>query len=229
MLRTMADNKHDLVTQIVQQIKDKILEGSLKPGERIVEIKLAKELGISQTPIREAIRQLAGEGIVTIVLNRGAVIRSLSAQDVFEIYSLRSSLEGLAIRLAVQNATMNDIKHLEAFYREMERKLDDDSIESLSEDSSYIHRYILKLSKHELLEFTFQPVSFRITWVNRILGRSYSKRQEVEEHRELIEALQKRDPDEAERIMRAHIHRSYRGFLAIGLINETELTRNEWI
>lgn len=229
MLRPMADPKHDLVSQIVQQIKDKILEGALKPGVRIVEIKLAKELGISQTPIREAIRQLAGEGIVTIALNRGAVIRSLSAQDVFEIYSLRSSLEGLAIRLAVQNATMNDIKHLEAFYRDMERKLDDDAVASLSEDSSYIHRYILKLSKHELLDFMFQPVSFRIAWVNRILGRTYTKRQEVEEHGELIEALKKRDPDEAERVMRAHIHRSYRGFMAIGLIDEAELLRNEWI
>src|SRR5690606_29269517 len=124
---------------IVAHIKQKILNGELNPGDRIVETKLARELGMSQTPIREAIRRLAGEEILTIIPNKGPVIRTLQAQDIFEIYSYRCAIEGMAIRLAVQNASLNDIKHLEHFYAAMKDKLNDDAIVSLSEDSAYIH------------------------------------------------------------------------------------------
>ncbi|MCQ6559229.1 GntR family transcriptional regulator [Paenibacillus mendelii] len=224
-----AADKHSLSTTIVALIKQKIVAGELNPGDRIVETRLARELEISQTPIREAIRQLAGEGVVIIVPNKGPLVRTFSAMDIFEIYSYRAVLEGMAIRLAVQNASINDIRHLEQFYEEMKKRLLDDSIPSLQQDSGYIHHYIFKLSKHSVLLNMFEFISFRVQLVNRIVGKKFSKEREVSEHWELIEALKQGDPDHAEQVMREHIHRSYREFVDIGMFDRTELAQNEWI
>lgn len=226
--RNSADNQ-SLRADIVSLIKNKIINGDLNPGDRIVESQLVRELGISQTPIREAIHQLVGEQVVDVVPNRGALVRTLSAKDVFEIYSYRAVLEGMAIRLAVQNVTIKDIKHLEQFYGEMKAKLTDDSVELLSQDSSYIHHYIYKLSKHAILLSMYEFISFRIQLVNRVLQRKYSKEQEVAEHLELIEVLKNGDPDEAEKVMREHIYRSYRNFVDIGMFDQNELAQNHWI
>lgn len=226
--RHSTDNQ-SLRADIVSLIKSKIINGDLNPGDRIVESQLVRELGISQTPIREAIHQLVGEQVVDVVPNRGALVRSLSAKDVFEIYSYRAVLEGMAIRLAVQNVTIKDIKLLEQFYGEMKAKITDDSIELLSQDSSYIHHYIYKLSMHSILLSMYEFISFRIQLVNRILQRKYSKAQEVAEHLELIEVLKNGDPDEAEKVMREHIYRSYRNFVDIGMFDQNELAQNHWI
>ncbi len=222
-------DKLSLGSEIATMIKQRIINGKINPGDRIVEILLAKELGISQTPIREAIRILAGENVVNIEPNKGALVRNLSAKDVFEVYSYRAVLEGMAIRLAVQNATINDTRHLEQHYNEMKRKLEDDSVESLSEDSGYIHYYIIKLSKHALVLSMYEFISFRIQLVNRILGRKFSKEREVLEHWELIEALKHGNADEAERTMREHIYRAYQNFMDIGIFDRKELAQNEWI
>lgn len=226
---TKLSDKQSLSADIAALIKKKIISGELNPGDRIVEISLARELGTSQTPIREAIRQLAGEGVVTIIPNRGPLVHTLSAKDVFELYTYRAVMEGMAIRLAVQNASNNDIRHLEQFYEEMTRKLHDDSIESLQEDSGYIHQYIYMLSKHTILLSMFEFISFRIQLVNRIVGRKYSKEREVSEHKELIEALRKGDPDHAELVMREHIHRAYKDYVDLGQTDQMELVQNEWI
>lgn len=224
-----AADKHNLSSGIVSLIKQKILFGELNPGDRIVETKLARELAISQTPIREAIRQLAGEGVVTIVPNKGPLVRTFSAKDIFEIYSLRAVLEGMAIRLAVQNASITDIRHLEQFYDGMKRKLADDAVESLSDDSGYMHHYIFKLSKHFVLLEMFETVSFRIQLVNRIVGKKFTKEREVAEHGELIEALKSGDPDRAEIVMREHIRRAYVAFVDAGVFDRSELAHNEWV
>lgn len=232
MLQTFgkeAADKHNLSSNIASYIKEKILCGEWNPGDRIVETKLARELEMSQTPIREAVRQLAGEGVVTIVPNKGPFVRTFSAKDIFEIYSYRAVLEGMAIRLAVGNASLTDIRHLEQFYEEMKMKLLDDAVDSLSADSGYIHNYIFKLAKHAVLLEMFAFISFRVRLVNRIVGKKYSKEREVSEHWELIEALKQGNPDEAERVMRAHIQRAYLEFVDTGTFDRSELAKNEWL
>lgn len=204
--------KPSMSEELVLFIKQQILEGELKPGDRIIETKLAKELGISQTPVREAIRLLSGQGIITIVNNKGPIVRSLDMNDVFEIYSLRSAFESLAIRLAILHASKEDIHKLEDFYNEMTRKLHDDSVESLLKESLHIHQTIIQLSGHSRLINSYESNSFQIRLAMRILGKQSTKLKEVEQHRELIEALLKGDPDEAELIMKRHIYRSYLEF-----------------
>lgn len=226
---TSIDKQQSATLDIAGFIKQKIINGELSPGDRIVETRIAREFGISQTPIREAIRRLAGENVVTIIPNKGPLVNTLNARDVFEIYSYRSVLEGMACRLAVQNVSLNEIKHLEQFFNRMKEKLHDDTVVSLTEDSDYIHSYIFKLSKHSILLSMFEYISFRVQLVNRISGMKTNKEREVSEHAELVEVLKLGNPDEAERVMREHIHRSYKTFLDIGMVDRTELARNEWI
>lgn len=221
-------DKQNISEDLVEFIKQQILEGELNPGDRIIETKMAKDLGISQTPVREAIRQLSGEGIVTIVPNRGPLVRAFNMQDVFEIYSLRAVYEGLAIRLAVEHASDESIQHLQHFYEEMKVKLHDDSVSSLLQDSVYIHQSIIQLSNHERLINVYKTISFQISLVNRILGSTSTKQKEIDQHWELIDALIRRDPDHAERVMRSHIQRSYFEFGAMKKVDNTAFNDKAW-
>jgi len=206
-------HKQSMSEQLVDYIKTQILNGELNPGDRVVETKLAKELNISQTPVREALRQLQGEGIIMIVPNRGPLVCDLKIEDVFEIYSMRSVLEGLAIRLATQLATDEEIAELEHYYNEMKSKLTNEKITHLLKESFYIHDTIIRLSRHNRLMQMYKSISFQIALVNRILGTYSTKEKEVMEHWELIDALKRRDPQYAENTMRKHIYRSYCDFI----------------
>jgi len=207
--------KQNMSEDLITYIKQQILDGTLNPGDRIIETKLAKDLSISQTPVREAIRQLSGEGILNIVPNKGPVVRSLDMTDVFEIYSIRSMLEGLAIRLTTQKASQDDILKLCDFYSQMKEKLQDDKVDSLLAESQFLHKSIIKLADHSLLTSMYQSINFKILLVNRIMGNISTKEKEVEQHWELIDALMRRDPNHAEATMRKHIYRSYLEFTTL--------------
>ncbi|GGD72708.1 GntR family transcriptional regulator [Paenibacillus nasutitermitis] len=226
--RRFIIEKQNISEEISEIIKERILEGELNPGDRIIETKIAKELNVSQTPVREAIRLLAGEDIVTIVPNRGPSVRLLEMEDVFEIYSLRAVYESLAIRLAVKNASEEDVENLSRFYDNMKVRLNDDSVSSLLQDSHFLHQSIIYLSKHKRLIHMYKTISFQILLVNRILGSQSTKQKEIDQHWELIDALIRRDPDHAESVMKSHIKRSYFEFAAISGELGAAFKEKEW-
>jgi DNA-binding GntR family transcriptional regulator len=202
--------RQSLSQEVVELIKRLITDGILNPGERIIESQLARQLGVSLTPVREAIRLLAGEGIVVIVPNKGALVRELTRQDIFEIYSMRAVLEGMAIRLATELASMDELHALEQHYEQMRAKIHDDTVESLLADATHIHETIVRCSRHTRLIGVYQTLTFQIALVNRSLGTKSTKQQEVDRHADVIVALAHRDPDYAERLMREHIYQAYR-------------------
>lgn len=214
---------------LVEYIKQQILDGQLYPGDRIVETKVAKELGISQTPVREAIRLLSGEGIITILPNKGPMVRTFDMKDIYEVYSLRSVLEGLAIRLAVQLATDSQIDALVQHFEEMKRKLEDDTVDSLLQESSFIHQSIIWLSNQSRLSASYDSITFHIALAARMLGRVSTKKKEVEQHAELIEALVHRDPDQAEKVMRQHIYRSFNEFRELPETKDWSYDHINWL
>lgn len=214
-IKQKSMQKHNISEDLVVYIKQQIIEGALNPGDRIVETKLAKELGISQTPVREALRQLQGEGVILIVPNKGPQVCDLTMRDVFEIYSVRSVLEGLAIRQATQNASDSEIEALEAIYEAMKADLGNDEVKDLLSHSFQIHQLIVDLSQHSRLISMYKSITFQIAMVNRILGTRSTKQKEVDQHWELIDAMKRRDPDYAEQTIRQHIYRSYHEFIAL--------------
>lgn len=228
--KTVFLERQSVSKDVMAYIKEQILSGELNPGDRIVETRLAKELGISQTPVREALRHLQGEGIVHIVPNKGPMVCTFDMKDIFEIYSLRSVIEGLAIRLATEWATDEEIQNLESIYREMQNKLEDQSVQYLLDDSVRIHDTIMRLSKHAQLISIYQSLSFKISLINRLLGTKKTKQYEVDQHLELIEAVKSRDLEHAEQVMRKHIYRSYNDYIELNKLTATpdEYGENLW-
>ena len=107
--------------QVVTLVRDAILGFRLKPGQRLVERELVEQLGISRPTVREVLRQLAVEGLVTVVPQRGAVVTALSRDDAADLYEMRASLEALAVRRFVQRATPEHVAELRAAVDEIER------------------------------------------------------------------------------------------------------------
>lgn len=208
--------RKSLGQEVAALIKQAIAEGALAPGERIVESKLAQELGLSLTPVREAVRELVGEGILTVSPNRGPSVRILTPEDAFELYSLRAMLEGLAIRLAVARASLAERTAIGAILDVMEAAVDDDaaSLPAQLARSAEIHEGIVHLSKHERLIAVYRSLALQIALLNRVVGPQSTKRHEVEWHRPLVEALLGDDPDRAEGVIRLHIYESYQAYMA---------------
>lgn len=207
--------RKSLSQEVAEIIKEGIRGGHLAQGERVVESKLAKDLGLSLTPVREAVRELVGEGILTVSPNRGPSVRVLSDEDAFELYSLRGMLEGLAIRLAVTRSPPEELNGIRAIFDEMVAALMDDAVPVLLflSFSSRIHERIVDLSKHERLITMYRSLALQIALLNRVVGQHSTKQHEVDWHEPVINALFGGDPDRAERVIRDHIHESYLAYI----------------
>lgn len=186
-------------------IREAILKGNLRPGERIVESRVAKSMGVSQAPVREAIRELEQAGLVVSYPNRGAFVRELSPKDIGEIYSLRAVLERFAVEQAMQSFKASDFEHLERLVDEMIRHAEAGDTESFVESDYSFHAYICRKSGHGLLYKTWEGISpWNWTFVTALLD----ERPTVElakRHVALVEALRSSSPAAAGDVMYRHI------------------------
>ena len=211
--RNMILNKKNLSYEVSQYIKDQIVNGEIEIGSQLKLNEISERLEISQTPVREAIQHLVSENIIENFRNKGYFVKAYNEQDIFEIYSLRATIEGMAIRLATQKANKEQINELSDLFLEMKERRDNPEIESISSYSTKIHKAILKMSNHARLIDANESISFQVEVVNSVLEREYTKDFEVSEHEELIVAVKAGDPERAEKIMREHIYRSYTNFV----------------
>lgn len=202
-------------TQVFRQLEKAILDGDLAPGTSLTEVKLSAELGVSRTPIREALMQLELEGLVKTTHNKGAVVVGISSSDVDDIYIIRSRIEGLAARRAAQNITteelsdLREIVELQEFYAGR-----GDNMQVWNLDRRF-HEIVYESSrsrplKQMLGQFHNYIQKARETTVCR--GRAVSS---VQEHRAILTALEQGDPDEAERLMGIHVDNARRGFFEL--------------
>lgn len=139
-----------------EQIRQAIVEGQYAPGQRLIEQRIAEELQLSRTPVREALHRLEAEGLVQSEPNRGAVVRALSVDDIADIYGLRARLEGYAAELAAQRATPEEIAAIDAgnaaFAEALARPANDLAVVRETHDANRrIHEAILAAAKHDRL------------------------------------------------------------------------------
>src|SRR5699024_8904698 len=120
------DNREMLHNKVCSVLRGAILKGDFKPGERLVQTELAKLTGVSRMPIREALRTLETEGLVTLEPHKGAVVRSISREDIMEIYELRAILEPLVLKKSMKYFSQKDIEDLKQCYDEMSKETSDD-------------------------------------------------------------------------------------------------------
>jgi len=207
---------YELLSQKVYRVlKTKIIKGSLKPGTKLSEGKIAKQMEVSRTPIREALRELAAEGFVKISPNQGVVVSNASVEDVQEVLQIRGVLEGLAARLATKTINEGEIKELEKYQKRMAHYTNEDDVLAFSEMDAEFHELILNICGNNRLiqirkNLSDQAHRYRIRSLS-VPGRlKYS----LKEHQEVVEALKRKDAEQADRLSQKHIENVLANILA---------------
>jgi DNA-binding GntR family transcriptional regulator len=197
-----------LGSQAYQELKRIILEGQVSPGAKLNEVELARALGISRTPIREAINRLEKESLVEIFPQRGAFVVQFTEKDVYELFLIRENLEGLAARLAAERITPASLIKLEACVEGFQEPFRDRDIQRYSREDLKFHQTIILLSDARRLIQLVSSLHDHIRMF-RLTTRGLSDRMKASlaDHRQIIEALGKKSPDEAEQKMRQHLQR----------------------
>lgn len=195
-----------LTIKVYEKIKDEILSGSLKLGERLVYENLGKEWGVSLTPWREAIIKLKQEGLVDEVSREGFYIKFFSIKEIEEIYDIREWLEGLAINLAISRINKKEIKTLFQMYNKFEDSIKNENINSCIINDFQFHKYLVKLSKNKKLLAIMENFNIQLASILRTgpyyfeFAHSYLK-----EHFYIIEAIKNKNTALAEKLIRSHI------------------------
>lgn len=183
-----------------------IMQGQLSPGERLLEVQLADEMGVSRTPVREAIRRLELEGFVVMVPRKGAYVAGLSISDVEEVYEIRTVLETLAVRLAAQRMQPADYDQLDELSEKMRATWQEGNVDNwVSLDASF-HELLYKFSRNERLVAMMSNIMEQLSRYRIIsLANVEVRHNSLSEHQELIEALKRHDSEAAATAATAHI------------------------
>ncbi len=202
MKKKPIERHQTLREKILETIREAILRGTLKPGEKVAEPELAERFGISRTPIREAFRQLESEGYLTVVPRKGAVVASLSERDVEEFYAIKSILEGYAARIAATRMTEKDLERLEAINVRLEKLADEGDVKTFFRVHNEFHELFIKASDNEKLLELISQLMMKFNRL-RMASLSLPGRMEisVQEHRKIIEAFRKHDGDMADKLV----------------------------
>ncbi len=209
--RNYPKSQQSLHSKVFELLEKKILSGAYKQGDCLSEPKLAKELGVSRTPIREALRQLEHEGLVAYTPNRGVVVRGFSKEDIGDIYQIRLMIEGMTARRAAENITaiqLEDLKEtieLEEFYTSKE------DVKQLARLDSRFHEIIYIASGSHFLNKTLKTFH---NYVEKSRSISLSNRERAQksyfEHRDIYKAIRSKDREMAEILMEQHIRNANR-------------------
>lgn len=199
--------------EVYKALRRAIVEGAVKPGERLTEERWAKELNVSRTPVREAMTMLEAEGLITSVPNRGAVVRTFSKEEVKEIYDLRAVLEGYGARKAAALITDEELLSLRRINESMQASLQRtfpskaEELWWLVEHNNEFHHIIVRASRSDRLTIALKSISelplvfkayFWFGREQRVLSNHY--------HTQIVLALQNRDGERTEVAMKEHIY-----------------------
>ncbi len=196
------------------RIKEKIIALELPPASPVDENQLMEKLGLGRTPIREALQRLAHENLVVIFPRRGTLVADLNLSDLQKVFELRLELEPFAARLAVERATPEQIAEMEALFADSDALLHSGDHRQLIQIDHQAHVLLAQAAHNEFLEETLDRLYNHVLRLWHISLHKVSRlREAIEEHRDIIAAVQARDGDRAAQIMRAHIEEFQSEFL----------------
>lgn len=203
--------------QARQIIKRLILNGTYRPGDRLKEAEIARDLGISRSPVREAVMNLASEGLIKLHPQRGAFVRDFGLREVQELFEVREAVEVQAVRLAAERAGKQDFAKLRKFLDATERALEKneanpDGLRGRPPANPYpvdldFHTEVSRLAKNERLAQYVVEINtqLQLARVKSTISRPGRAREAYEEHVAIYEAIKSGDPDQAERAMKASL------------------------
>ncbi|NVK33634.1 MAG: GntR family transcriptional regulator [Rhodobacteraceae bacterium] len=196
----------NLVQEIAQQIGDAIAKGQLKPGDRITELRLAKEFGTSRAPVREAARLLESQGLVVSSPRRGFFVRTLSECDLDDMFELRMALELHAAELAVERITDEEISQLKAQLAKLHALATHESINDQIIEDYEFHRMLCSFSGNKRLLKVYDEISLDMRAGITLIGKLYDDPERIAEtHEPIVEAVEKRDAPLLRAALQHHI------------------------
>lgn len=210
------DNYKPLREMVFESLREAINLGRLRPGERLMEIQLAEEMGVSRTPVREAIRKLELEGFVAMVPRKGAYVAGISVKDIVDVFEIRSSLEALAAGLAAERITDEEMELLERSLVEISEFSTDENIKAIVDGDINFHDIIYKASRNQRLvqiinHLQEQIHRFRMTSLSQP-GRTKIA---LDEHKSIVEAISDRNVELAQQLAREHIENAEQSLLNV--------------
>ena len=197
---------YSLREKIFLKLRQDILDGRYKAGDSLVELKLAEEMGVSRTPVREAIRQLELEGLVYSIPNKGVFVEGITSQDIEDIYAIRECMEGLAARWAIERMDEQSLKELENLCELMEFYTGKGDLDRVGELNSKFHDLIFESTNSKPLKQILSDFQYYIGNIRLASLKSPGRaEQSLKEHKAIVEAFKDRDVERGERVLVEHI------------------------
>ncbi|WHH57305.1 GntR family transcriptional regulator [Petroclostridium sp. X23] len=200
---------------IFDSLREAIIMGELKPGERLMEIQLAEKMGVSRTPVREAIRKLELEGLVVMIPRKGAHVAELSVKDIKDVLEVRSSLDGLASALAAKRINKDELRELGNIVDQFAQYLEKNNVQGLIKKDVEFHELIYKASRNEKLGQIATNLKEQIHRFRVVYLKDYSSPKELmREHNEIYHAIESGDEKLAEELALIHIRHQEKAMIS---------------
>jgi len=206
LLPIKLDSYQPLREVVCETLRTAIIEGILKPGERLMEIQVSEELGVSRTPVREAIRKLELEGFVVMIPRRGTYVSDLSIKDINEVFEVRTALDVLAAGLAAERITYEELEQMERLLVELGEYIEKNDMQKIVEADSEFHDLLYSASRNMRLVGIINNLREQLTRF-RAQSMSYPGRLKIMlgEHTRLVESLGQRNVALAKRLAGEHM------------------------
>ncbi|NMB97289.1 MAG: GntR family transcriptional regulator [Clostridiaceae bacterium] len=200
------NNYKPLREVIFSTLREAIIMGELKPGERLMEVQLAEKMGVSRTPVREAIRKLELEGLVVMMPRRGAHVARLTDKDIMDVLEVRASLDGLATALATERIKEDEVKELKHIQAQLENYVEKGNLQGIIKKDIEFHDVIYKASKNEKLVQIANNLREQVYRFRVIYLKDFGSNEEViREHNEICSAIFNKNPEQAREAAQNHI------------------------
>lgn len=198
--------RRTLHDELLDRLRQMIVVGELIPGAKVPERELCERFGVSRTPLREALKVLASEGLVTLTPNRGAMIADLTLEDLEEAFPVMGALEALSGEMACANITDAEIAEIKRLHAEMITHYEARELKSYFQTNQQIHELLLAAARNQTLSSLYRSLEGRIRQARYLANMSEARwAQAVEEHEDMIAALEARDGAKLGSILKSHL------------------------
>jgi DNA-binding GntR family transcriptional regulator len=205
--KTSQKNSIPVRERAYEYLKSSVLSGLFNPGERLTEEHLAEKLGVSRTPVREALHKLESEGLIKPLETRGFIVSRDSTDEVEELFEIRALLEGYALRIISEKISEKDLEQLNSFIEKAEEALRRKRIDGVFKWNTKFHDMLHNMvtEKRRLHRLMVNVRKYALRYRKDTLQYPDGGRRAIDGHRKILLALRLRDPDLCERVMREHI------------------------
>ncbi len=214
LIPVKLDSYKPLREVVFETLREAIINGTLKPGERMMEIQLAEQLGVSRTPVREAIRKLELEGFVVMIPRKGAYVAGISLKDIADVFEVRAAMEALAAGLAAERITAEELEEMERLLVRIGEYIEANRFEEVVEMDTLFHEALYKASRNLKLEQILQNLREQIQrFRSTSLAYPGRMREALEEHKKIVEAISERNAALAQQLAQEHIENAENSML----------------